>query len=1489
MYRFLATLLTLATAATAVAQVGTYNSSDNTATATIAASADGKTLTITGHGDISTITGSATVYHFTQAANGNVFTTTAQYGGDVYNGTDFSPAVTYYKTLATPQVVPAFEEGKTIYDSPHYRESRTRWWNETKLNDTPLYSYWQEGDSFRGNRINKDTQIPAAGATNYCVEDATGTMTVKVNENGQDVEHTCRALTATELEEYIHTGQQYRCDTNMQYSTDGGTTLQTIGQWTWHDYNADEVFYEQVYREPWNPYATAANQSLTDYFLDASRAYIAGTQTSVGFSAFLANAVAGGEYETVEFKLDDASQTLTLSHDLVRATLFPGGAANAHMTMLDLTDATLSSAQMAFAVSANWDAPKNTVLTTLRMPKTITTWPTDNDNQYGNIDLASLTGLQNLNIKAMNLADDKLHFFHRDASTAINVLDKDNVTLEGLNTRYNIGYEHHFNAYSENTLGTSGATEMDVFVTDIDDLDLTRFGSNHANLVIDCNDGTKIGSQAAINTLLTKVNAVTGVHNLVLSKLQHNYTFTDISALTNTEIKRVILPDHTAYGSPDLNTITTAATHTPILQIYNQNDHKETIKSPRGGALNEIAAYHYFSQDIDHAYWQEYIGEINSTDLSFLGGIRNEHLDLGNATYPQDDASLEALHHYSNQYVKYMAFPDLGHLPADPLYTDVFRNCQQMVAVGQYVGSLQALNACSREEGAMRYITEMLAARTGNNSNIKRLKLSGTLSAEDLFVAGNNVAIDADGHLYFNEPVDEYDDKQIRTINSAHTTDGTPLTSGALDGLSKKLESLDLSDATFSNEDDITISYLNINAEGLTELCLPRTLTKIPADMLKVNGCPLQEICIPGSVQEIHARAFKNQDLIHVYTTQGAERPTKPMAYDYGATYKDAAGDVHKIEGGEAVPEGYTPFYGTMTLPYGLTFIGSYAFGGATHLHDVYMLNQQAPQCNVDAFTSIAYTANNSYDPTLVQATGRVERDSYQNGKDAGTFMAVLHFPKECYKTDAAKLYTDVTREYTIASNLYDDLGHTVYFPTQAEWCRAYQQGTTGYLWHAFCSLRNAYSASAQAFYLNKALDDMPVLGFGYTYQAKSNSVYAANDNEKDNKTQAVFYDTYSAAGDYGSTEYPEYAALSYDTGLYDRDYRGWHQFVLTEYTNTAADKETVIDVSNISDSNGWTICEPFPLTAAELRHAYGDDVKLVKLVSVTRDATAGRITLNFGVNLLDAGDVERTDYNEGGAYTLHAGVPYMIKPALPANWTPSQRAIVYSKNEASVDLSRFTPKTNTELTTMLEKGWVTVPAYVVNPKTGVDEPYTVENGKNVHSALTYTMLGSVTYSWYLPKYCYFLGWDGDKGQPAFYWKTDVDYNNLSWNPNTAIIAPNFVDLGFHMPRGLENGHYEYDSDDAIGVNDDIGAVTGGTGSGAKRGSIGLRFDCEEAGGSVTAINGLRVLDSATPISREADASRSTWVYSLSGQRMAEGAALRKGVYIINGKKHIER
>ena len=91
---------------------------------------------------------------------------------------------------------------------------------------------------------------------------------------------------------------------------------------------------------------------------------------------------------------------------------------------------------------------------------------------------------------------------------------------------------------------------------------------------------------------------------------------------------------------------------------------------------------------------------------------------------------------------------------------------------------------------------------------------------------------------------------------------------------------------------------------------------------------------------------------------------------------------------------------------------------------------------------------------------------------------------------------------------------------------------------------------------------------------------------------------------------------MEYDRTLYANDYRGWHQFVLTSYTSTGTVPTYSKDFSDFSDNEWWTICEPFPLTAKELKQVFGDEVKLVKLIGMTDDYngtnSSKRMSLEF-------------------------------------------------------------------------------------------------------------------------------------------------------------------------------------------------------------------------------------------------------------------------------------
>ena len=98
----------------------------------------------------------------------------------------------------------------------------------------------------------------------------------------------------------------------------------------------------------------------------------------------------------------------------------------------------------------------------------------------------------------------------------------------------------------------------------------------------------------------------------------------------------------------------------------------------------------------------------------------------------------------------------------------------------------------------------------------------------------------------------------------------------------------------------------------------------------------------------------------------------------------------------------------------------------------VYVLATTAPECHVDAFSTVAYVANDAYDTSDVRTKGIITREAYRNGlsidqntkevNDYVKWMAFLHYPRECATPDIQR-YTDVTREYSVATGMRDGKG----------------------------------------------------------------------------------------------------------------------------------------------------------------------------------------------------------------------------------------------------------------------------------------------------------------------------------------------------------------------------------------------------------------------------------------------------------------------------------
>ena len=401
-------------------------------------------------------------------------------------------------------------------------------------------------------------------------------------------------------------------------------------------------------------------------------------------------------------------------------------------------------------------------------------------------------------------------------------------------------------------------------------------------------------------------------------------------------------------------------------------------------------------------------------------------------------------------------------------------------------------------------------------NNLSKLHLTGTPSARDFSGAHDKVKYSTDGHLVFDREADETSTEKDAGIGGTRQSVGTMM-DGAIVGAALAL--LDLEDAIITDEhcSDLTISWsYSAISTSLKEVRFPKTsqLTILPADCLNGDYALLEELCIPGNIEVLKTRAcyISTNVLRHIWTTGTTEH----MVYDNGAYLVPAAGEDPVVDHYGHAPLESTvwnagnrpennPRYGTITLPEGLKLIESHNFT-ARSVSDVYVLSKTAPECHVDAFSTIMYLGNNTIDTQYIIEQGMVTRQAYAQSVALGEYIAFLHYPRECGTPDIQR-YTDPTREYSVATTLRDGKGNVIYFPNQSELNRAYLQGTTGYVWYAWDSERipdNGNNGDANSF---KNCNPGTLTSHNTEAQLQANGFYTANTMTDPDKTDRSFYD----------------------------------------------------------------------------------------------------------------------------------------------------------------------------------------------------------------------------------------------------------------------------------------------------------------------------------------------------------------------------------------------
>lgn len=541
-------------------------------------------------------------------------------------------------------------------------------------------------------------------------------------------------------------------------------------------------------------------------------------------------------------------------------------------------------------------------------------------------------------------------------------------------------------------------------------------------------------------------------------------------------------------------------------------------------------------------------GELSASDIESLESAPFITIDLQDAYYMENGQKKAFV--FGNSTVKNLILPDnwskkevnavAEHMPA--LGSAISFGTEDFVVNGQTKESPSLIAYV--KTGNTLYDALFHSYYDGNSNekigkinpydgvNVHKLKsvvISGNPVARDF--SNGQLGFDDDGHFVFNEAPVEGPGEATRTLV------GTSGLYGALNQAST-IVSLDLSGA-YVTEDDLTLSYTWVVGAATKEVIIPTDprVTTIPADFLN-NSNGVKQICIPSNIQVIKSRAL-TRAINHIWTNNpNVDEDGNPIedgvCYDNGYVIVTGTGD----EKTETRYYGQMPFdqntfsYGTYTFPAGLKLIESYAFRHQVGIEeassynpsvsDVYMLSEIAPECHLDAFHSTMYYGNNTIDATVaLQAEGIITREAYTNNAGNYNFITILHYPANT-TTPNIQRYIDPTRRYSVASTMTDGRGSTVYFPTQTEMIRSYEQAVTGYVWNAWDPTRNNDGSLG---FLNTTIDNsMTIQGWTAANQAAANQAWKDNNSSTD-KTYTSYYDV-TLGGDAQPTGLVPYSSV---------------------------------------------------------------------------------------------------------------------------------------------------------------------------------------------------------------------------------------------------------------------------------------------------------------------------------------------------------------------------
>lgn len=341
----------------------------------------GKTLTISGQGDLTTYqTTDFSARVFSDKAVGYVFTDdkgTKVKAGDSYSANNIYYQENYEYTKVC--------DGKPIsYNSPFGLVNSKKTWKEDKITHLykGYYSKWSTsvvlqskvkvGDAVSADALNND-QYSDMSVYFLSSEEISGEKTVSLSElESQGV----TLISKVELQNYYESNVTYTMSADAFKSSDGGKTYTGLTNGKTYTWTPGEVFYTgtATYSQIEDNGAFFGTRDTEGLHSD----YIKADETPYTFAQLLQKKIASGSYETVKFK-KASSEDLLINNDIVSKILFITEtndwwtkiSYNSNLKTLDLGAATCTGfSKETFAAADGVSVHGTPALTNLTLPLT---------------------------------------------------------------------------------------------------------------------------------------------------------------------------------------------------------------------------------------------------------------------------------------------------------------------------------------------------------------------------------------------------------------------------------------------------------------------------------------------------------------------------------------------------------------------------------------------------------------------------------------------------------------------------------------------------------------------------------------------------------------------------------------------------------------------------------------------------------------------------------------------------------------------------------------------------------------------------------------------------------------------------------------------------------------------------------------------------------------------------------------------------------------